>query len=167
MIIRPEQPSDQSEVHAINISAFETPAEADLVDALRAQADPVVSLVAECDGQVLGHILFSKVTLAGHPDIAIMGLAPMAVLSEHQRKGIGSALINAGIEACKQLGTAALVVLGHPGYYPKFGFVSSAQFGIKSDYEVPDDVFLAMELQPNALEGRSGTISYHSAFAEV
>jgi putative acetyltransferase len=168
MNIRPERLSDHSTVYAINAEAFETDAEAGLVDALRMQASPIVSLVAEIgdhdESLIVGHILFSPVALSGHTDFAIMGLAPMAVLPEYQHKGIGSALIYAGIEACKKLDIQALIVLGHPEYYPKFGFISSTRFGIASQYSVPDDVFMAMELEPNSLEGRSGVVSYHSAF---
>lgn len=167
MNIRREQQSDRLAVHAINAAAFETQAEADLVDALRSQANPIVSLVAEIEGRLIGHIMFSPAILSGHPDLTIMGLAPMAVVPEHQRKGIGSALIYAGIEACKQLNADAVIVLGHPDYYPKFEFVAASQFGIDSQYDVPDEVFMAMELNKNALAGRSGTISYHSAFAEL
>ncbi len=164
MNIRLEQPTDQFAVHAVNAAAFDTLAEAELVDALRSQAAPIVSLVAESDGLIVGHILFSPVTLSGHPGIAIMGLAPMAVAPGHQRSGIGSALIYAGIEACKKIDVAAIIVLGHPDYYPKFGFVPSTQFGIVSEYDVPDDVFMAMELSKGSLAGKSGTISYHRAF---
>jgi putative acetyltransferase len=91
-------------VHAVNVAAFETPSEANLVDALRAQAQPVVSLVAEDDnGAIAGHIMFSPVSLLGHPGLKVMGLAPMAVAPKHQRKGTGSALVRAGLEQCKQL----------------------------------------------------------------
>ncbi len=96
-----------------------------------------------------------------------MGLAPMAVAPEHQRKGIGSALVRAGLEQCKQLGFAAVVVLGHPEYYPRFGFSPSSRFGINSEYEVPEEVFMAMELQPGALSGKTGRVKYHAAFSNV
>jgi putative acetyltransferase len=118
VLIRDEEQKDRVAVHAVNVSAFETPAEAELVDALREQAHPVVSLVAVEGGTIMGHIMFSPVSLTGHPDLKIMGLAPMAVAPEYQRKGIGSALVRAGLDRCKQLGSGAVVVLGHPGYYP-------------------------------------------------
>lgn len=167
MNIRPELPEDHDGVRAINASAFESNAEASLVDTLRVEANPIVSLVAKLDGQIVGHILFSPATLAGHPGISIMGLAPMAVAPEHQRKGIGSALVIAGIEACKQLEIMALIVLGHPKYYPKFGFVPSTQYEIISEYKVPEDVFMVCEIEQNALDGVSGTVSYHSAFGDL
>jgi putative acetyltransferase len=160
MLIREEEPKDRAAVHAVNVSAFETPAEADLVDALREQAHPVISLVAVEGGTIVGHIMFSPVSLSGHPGLKIMGLAPMAVAPEHQRKGIGSALVRAGLERCKQLGFGAVVVLGHPGYYPRFGFSPSTRFGIKCEYEVPEEVFMVQELQPGYLRSVSGTIKY-------
>ena len=165
--IRPETLADQETVRSILIAAFETSAEADLVDALRQQAEPLVSLVAADGGEVVGHILFSPVTLSGHPDLQIMGLAPMAVAPDRQRHGIGSALVRAGLEACRALGVEAVVVLGHPDYYPRFGFVPSTRFGITSEYDVPENVFLAQELVPGALAGVSGTVQYHPAFQEL
>jgi putative acetyltransferase len=166
MLIRAEEQRDWVAVHAVNVSAFETPAEANLVDTLREQAQPFISLVAEDNGAILGHIMFSPVSLAGHPALRIMGLAPMAVAREHQRKGIGSALVRAGLEQCKQLGFGAVVVLGHPAYYPRFGFSPSARFGIGCEYEVPEEVFMLLELQADFLRGASGKAKYHAAFSD-
>lgn len=151
----------------MNLAAFGMSAEADLVDVLREQAEPVVSLVAEEDGTIVGHILFSPVTLVGHPQLKIMGLAPMAVVPARQRKRIGSALIRQGLEACRRLGVGAVVVLGHAGYYPRFGFLPASRYGIGCEYDVPDDVFMILELVEGILQGKSGTIRYHSAFAAV
>ncbi len=167
MLIRAEEQRDWAAVHAVNVSAFETPAEANLVDALRDQAQPLVSLVAEGDGAIVGHIMFSPVELSGHPALSIMGLAPMAVAPEHQRKGIGSALVRAGLEQCKQLGFGAVVVLGHPAYYPRFGFVPSTRFGMGCEYEVPEELFMVAELQSGFLSGASGKVRYHAAFSNV
>ena len=164
MIIREEEENDQAAIRSVNVSAFETPSEANLVDALRAQATPVVSLVAEENDIVVGHIMFSPVTLSGHPELKAIGLAPMAVIPEHQRTGIGSALVRAGLEQCKQLGFVAVVVLGHPEFYPRFGFSPSSRFGIDSEYDVPEEVFMAMELHPNALDEKTGKVKYHAAF---
>ena len=167
MLIRTEEQGDWAAVHELNKSAFETPTEANLVDALREQAQPHVSLVAEANGVIVGHIMFSPVSLPGHLGLRIMGLAPMAVAPEHQRKGIGSALVRAGLEECKQLGFGAVVVLGHPAYYPRFGFSSSARFGIGCEYDVPEEVFMVAELEAGFLDGASGKVKYHAAFSDV
>ncbi|MGH9162743.1 MAG: GNAT family N-acetyltransferase [Vicinamibacteraceae bacterium] len=167
MNIRAEREEDRAAVHVVNRAAFETATEANLVDVLRAQAQPVVSLVAELDGSIVGHILFSPVTLSGRPELRIMGLAPMAVVPEQQRKGIGSALVRAGLEECKRIRAGAVVVLGHAEYYPRFGFLPAARFGIRCEYDVPEDVFMALEIEPDFLQGVSGTISYHAAFSSA
>ena len=167
MLIRPEERRDWAAVHAVNLSAFETPEEANLVDALREHARPIVSLVAEDDGAIVGHIMFSPVSLAGHPELRIMGLAPMAVVPPHQRKGIGSALVRAGLEQCRQLGFRAVVVLGHPSYYPRFGFSPSASYGVGCEYDVPQEAFMVVELHAGFLRGASGKVKYHPAFGAV
>jgi putative acetyltransferase len=167
MRVRAEQEEDRAAVHAVNVSAFGTPLEANLVDALRDQAEPIVSLVAEDNGVIVGHILFSPVSLPGHPALKLAGLAPMAVAPEHQRKGIGSALVRAGLADCRRLGFGAVVVLGHPGYYPRFGFSPSARFGIACEYEVPEDAFMVVELESGFLRHASGTVRYHAAFGDV
>ena len=164
MRIRPERASDIAAIHEVNQAAFETNTEADLVDALRREASPIVSLVAEEAGGIAGYILFSPATLAADPAVRVMGLAPMAVLPARQRKGIGSALVLAGLEECRKLAAAAVIVLGHAGYYPRFGFVPASRFGLRSEYDVPDDVFMAMELEAGALQGKGGTVRYHPAF---
>jgi putative acetyltransferase len=167
MKIRPEEPRDRAAVQAVNESAFESSAEADLVAALRAQAAPLVSLVAEDGGAVVGHIMFSPVTLSDHAQLKISGLAPMAVAPHHQRSGVGSMLIRAGLDECRRLGFGAVVVLGHPAYYPRFGFTRAAFFGITCEYEVPEEAFMVLELQPDHLAGASGTIQYHEAFSRL
>ncbi len=167
MLVRTEEDNDRDAVYAVNADAFKTSAEADLVDALRAQAQPIVSLVAEENGAVVGHIMFSPVSLSGHPHLKVMGLAPMAVTRERQRKGVGSALVRAGLAQCRHLGYTAVVVLGHPEYYPRFGFLPSSRFGIDCEYDVPEEVFMATELHPDALSGKTGRVKYHAAFGDL
>jgi len=164
MLIRAEEPSDWAAVHAVNVSAFGRPAEADLVDALRDQVRPIVSLIAEDNGALVGHIMFTPVCLSGHPALKIMGLAPMSVTPRHQRKGVGSALVHDGLEQCKRLGFGAVVVLGRPTYYPRFGFAPSARFGIGCEYDVPENAFMVLELHAGFLDGAGGKIKYHAAF---
>jgi putative acetyltransferase len=147
----------------VNLAAFESPAEANLVDALRDQSD-VISIVAEQDGHVLGHILFSPVRLTGADGLRAMGLAPMAVVPERQRTGIGSALIREGLAHCQRQSVDAVFVVGHPEYYPRFGFRPASAFGITCEFEVPDEVFMTLELAPGALKGTPGRVFYHQAF---
>jgi putative acetyltransferase len=149
------------------MTAFETSTEAHLVDALRGQAQPIVSLVADDGGAIVGHIMFSPVTQLAHPELKIMGLAPMAVMPARQRQGIGSALVHQGLERCRQLGFGAVIVLGHAEYYPRFGFTPASRFGLGSEYDVPDEVFLVLELDQGILQGKPGMIRYHPAFASA
>ena len=165
MLIRPEEASDVEWIREVNVRAFETRAEADLVDTLRTDARPLISLVAQQDGEIVGHIMFSPVSLSGHADLRVMGLAPMAVLPSRQRQGVGTALVREGIQRCRANGADAVVVLGYADYYPRFGFLPASRWGIRSEYDVPDDVFMALELKDGCLTGRSGTIRYHRAFA--
>lgn len=165
MKIRPELERDQANIRHIHQQAFGDDTEANLVDRLRRSEQSLISLVAEEQAQLIGHILFSPVTLAGpQPAPPMAGLAPMAVLPQWQRRGVGSLLVTIGLEYCTKAGYAAVVVLGHPDYYPRFGFVPASHFQIKSEYDVPDEVFMLKELQPGTLQGVTGTIHYHPAF---
>jgi putative acetyltransferase len=166
MRIRAEAPPDFARVQEINRIAFGGDAEARLVGLLREQAAPAVSLVADDDGNVVGHILFTPVSVPGIEGLA-MGLAPMAVTPLRQRGGIGTALVEAGLERCKELGAVAVVVLGHPEFYPKFGFAPAERFGLKCEYDVPAEAFMAIELHAHALRGASGTVKYHAAFSQL
>ncbi|MGA1790191.1 MAG: GNAT family N-acetyltransferase [bacterium] len=165
MNIRFEQHGDMEKIRNVHLQAFETETEANLVDSLRNTGIELISLVAEENGEVIGHILFSPVTIDG--DIKITGLAPMAVLPGWQRKGVGARLIDEGLKACENAGYGAVVVLGHPGYYPRFGFMPSANFGIKSEYDVPPEVFMVKELQKGVLKTITGTVKYHKVFNEL
>ena len=161
-----ELPAHWPAVHALNVAAFGQPGEANLVDALRAQARPTVSLIAEENGDVIGHILFSPVTVGGHRGL-LMGLGPMAVAPSRQRRGIGSALVLMGLAECRSVGAQAVVVLGHPEFYPRFGFIPADRFGLRCEYDVPHEAFMALELCPAALGDISGTVRYHAAFAAL
>ena len=167
MRIRKEKEEDIEGVRRVNELAFGARAEADLVDALRDQAQPTISLVADNRGKIVGHIMFSPVVLKGHPNLSIMGLAPMAVLPIHQRNGIGTKLVHAGLKECEKLEFGAVVVLGHPEYYPRFGFVPSSRFDLGCEYNVPEDVFMVKELREGYLRGATGIITYHAAFSNV
>jgi putative acetyltransferase len=161
----PEHSSDADQIHQINKLAFEGPAEADLVDRLRESCPGFVSLVARSDGRAVGHIAFSPVVLRSsdrqHPG---MGLAPMSVVPDLQRQGIGSQLVQAGLDELRKRGVQFVVVLGHPDYYPRFGFTPSAPLGIKCEFgDVPAEAFMVLPLdQDMSLE--SGLIQYHSEF---
>ncbi|HEX5420140.1 MAG TPA: N-acetyltransferase [Gammaproteobacteria bacterium] len=160
MLIRNEEDKDRGAVDELVAAEFDTGAEADFVGRLREGPPPVVSLVAEEEGDVFGHILFAPVPLEGDPEAKLMGLGSLAVVPEQQGKGIGSALMREGLERCRTLGASAVVALGHAGYYGRFGFVPAAHFGIRFKHVLPDDAFLAMELEPGALQGKSGTVNY-------
>ncbi len=168
MNIREEEDSDIQKVWKVNAEAFETEGEANLVNDLRNSGTSYISLVAEEGEDIIGHILFTPVDLIGDKsDVRVMGLAPMAVVVKYQRKGVGSQLVKVGIERCKAHGCDALVVLGHPEYYPKFGFVPSVDYRIKSEYEVPDEVFMVLELSDGSLKNKAGTIRFHAAFDKL
>jgi len=163
--IRPEDEGDHAAVRQVNLSAFETNLEADLVDAVRPTAQPLVSLVAELDGAVVGHILFTPVTVSdGETTSRAIGLGPMAVLPELQRRAIGSRLVEAGLDACRELGEHVVVVLGHADYYPRFGFRLAAELGLH--YRGPDfdPFFFVAELENRALEGIKGMVEYLPEF---
>ena len=166
--IRDERSSDRRDVYDVNAEVFETEAEARLVDALRREASPVLSLVAEDDGAVVGHIFFSPVTVDGKGgDVGMMGLAPMAVREKSQRKGIGRQLVERGLDACEQEGARLVFVLGHPDYYPRFGFRLVAPLGLHYSDPKLDICFFVKETQPGALAGVAGTVAYHPAFDQA
>lgn len=162
--IRAETPKDGTGVRAVNLAAFPDTAEADLVDDLRIQAQPIISWLAEVDNKVVGHIMFSPVSLSGRTDLKLMGLAPLSVLPEYQSRGVGSALVNAGLKICKELGYGAVVVLGSPSYYQRFGFISAKTYQISCEFEVQEGAFRVCELQDAYLASKSGVIRYHAAF---
>jgi putative acetyltransferase len=168
MTIRLEKPEDIPAIRIVNELAFGRPAEADLVDALRRNGKSAVSLVAEDDDRIVGHILFSPVTVETvEREMVGAGLAPLAVIPERQNQRIGSMLVEHGLRRCREEGHQYVVVLGHPDYYPRFGFVPAGRFGIKSEYDVADEVFMVMELREGALRGCAGVVKYQPEFNEV
>ncbi len=167
--IRSEQTDDIAAVHAINEAAFGEAAEATIVDSLRSACPDAVSLVAVEDDKILGHIFFSPVSVSGeHEMVQGMGLAPMAVLPERQRQGIGSMLVQAGIDAMRQRNCPFIIVLGHPEYYPRFGFAPASSHGLSCQWEgIPDEAFMVLILDGPAMAGVSGTARYRDEFDQA
>ena len=166
--IRPEGPADLPAIDEVNRVAFGRPDEARIVAALREAKgfDPALSLVAGASGRVVGHLLLTAVAVEGEgPARPVLALAPMAVLPGWQKRGIGSGLIRAGLEAARARGHRAVVVLGHPAYYPKFGFVPASAHGIRAPFPVPDEAFLVREVIPGGLAGLAGTVRYPPALS--
>lgn len=157
--IRPVESEDRAAVRDIETRAFGRTDEAELVDRLRADGDVVVELIAEQDGVAVGHILFSR--LAVDPAARFAALAPVAVSPTHQRGGVGGALVRAGLDACRDAGQVAVIVLGHPEYYPRFGFSTEAALQVRSPFEGP--AFMALALRSGALD-RPVAITYAAAF---
>jgi putative acetyltransferase len=166
--IREARPADADAILRIHTAAFGRSDEAELVRRVSQRAAECVSLVAEENGAIVGHVLFSPVTVVGHRFAASpMGLAPVAVSPELQRGGAGSALCRAGIEACRARGAPFVVVLGHTSYYPRFGFVPAARFGLHFAEFPPRDSFMALELVPGALGNARGSVRYAPEFHEA
>ena len=166
--VRAEIAADIPAVRRVNELAFGRPDEAALVDALRAASVLQVSLVAVEEGRLVGHILFSPVSVESEGSaFQAMGLGPMAVLPECQGRGVGSELVREGLRECRRGGSKVVVVLGHPGFYPRFGFVPASRKGLRSEYQVPDEVFMVAELEPEALGGRRGVVKYRPEFGAI
>ncbi len=168
VVVRPETFEDIPVIREINEKAFGRTDEACLVDAVRKTAGPIISLVAVQDVQIVGHILFSPVTVESSAGTRpAVGLGPLAVLPDFQRHGVGSRLVERGLEVSREAGYEVAVVLGHPTYYPRFGFSVARVHGIHWERDVPGDAFMAMELQPGALEKFSGIVRYLPEFMSV
>lgn len=165
--IRDEVNADIGGIRRVHESAFDTPAEADLVDLLRAHGRAFISLVAESKGEIVGHILFSPVTIEPpQPGWNALGLAPLAVLPDHQRMGTGAALSEQGLARCRELGTHLVVVLGDPAYYARFGFRRARDFGLDNEYQA-DEHFMALALTPGALQQFNGLVKYAPEFNQT
>jgi len=165
-IIRLEEPGDIDAVRTVNDAAFEQPDEGRIVDALRDNCDDVLSLVAVEGDTVVGHILFSTATIACQGRlVAGMGLAPMAVLPGHQRKGIGTELVEHGLSVLRAESCPFVIVLGHPEYYPRFGFTPASRHGITCQWQgVPDEAFMALVIDERAMDGVAGVALYRDEF---
>lgn len=164
--IRPEQPNDHLAIGDVNRAAFGGSAEAELVRAIRATNgfDVDLSLVALLDQTVVGHILFSPISIVGEAALQpALALAPICVLPDHQRKGIGSRLVRLGLDRCRSKGHEIIIVLGHPAFYPRFGFRRASEFGISAPFEVREDSFMALGLNDSTTI-KPGTARYSAPF---
>ena len=161
--IREEQGGDLAGIRDVNRRAFGQDQEADIVDALRSSGAALLSLVAVLDGRIVGHVMYSPASIGGRVEGAALG--PMAVLPECQRKGIGSALVRAGNEEIKEDGWPFIIVLGHPEYYPRFGFRPASTRGIGCEWDVPDNVFMVLVLDEEKMRRVSGLAKYRREFS--
>ena len=164
--IRFERPEDIDEVRLLNTKAFGQPIEGRIVDKLRKSCKRILSLVAISNNEIIGHIMFSPVTIESQEGVIEgMGLAPMAVLPELQNQGIGSKLIEEGLRIIRNTSCPFVVVLGHETYYPRFGFQRASNYGLKSQWEgIPDEAFMVMILHNSVMKGVSGIVRYRNEF---
>ncbi len=171
ILIRPETAADHPVIFQLHALAFGQENEGKLVDLLRQDNCyvPELSLVAVLNEAVIGHILFSKIEIVESADQKSdsLALAPMAVLPQYQKTGIGGKLINAGLAMAKQLGHQSVIVLGHKDYYPKFGFEPAEKWEIRTHYDVPSEYFMALELFPGALSAVRGVVEYAAPFSQI
>lgn len=165
--IRKEEPGDRESVRRVNNAAFENGPEAALVDRLRACCEDYLAFVALEDGILVGHILFTPVTVDGC-GITGMGLAPMAVLPHYQRKGIGSQLVRHGLSHLQRSGCPFVIVLGHPEYYPRFGFEPASRYQLSSQWEsVPDEAFMVVIYDTGVLPEAGSVVRYRDEFDDA
>jgi putative acetyltransferase len=162
LLIRKETKKDHDAIYEVNKLAFRREKESRLVDIIRNGNNfiPDLSLVAEIDGKIIGHILFSKIEIHGNAKFISLALAPLAVIPEFQRKGIGAKLIEEGIRKAKELNFESIILVGHKEYYPRFGFKKASEWKIKCPFEVPDEAFMAIELSEDSLKDKSGTVIF-------
>ena len=162
-LVRPETAGDFAGIRRVNESAFGTSEEADLVDSLRNDGDVLVSVVAVLDQQIVGHILFSRMSIdTKAARIPAVALAPMAVAPSYQRQGIGGRLIARGLDDLRALSERIVIVVGHPTYYPRFGFSSERARSLEHPFA--PDAFMVLELSRDALDGVRGRVRYPPAF---
>lgn len=162
--IRPEQPVDIPAIRDVNQRAFGQDQEGHIVDALRANGAAVLSLIAAVDGRVVGHIMYSPLLVGGVQGAA---LGPMAVLPEHQHRGVGTSLVEAGNLQLRHDGCVFIAVLGHATFYLRFGFRPASSYGITCEWNVPDDVFMMLVLDEPKMSGVVGMAKYRTEFSTV
>jgi putative acetyltransferase len=169
ILIRKEKPSDIEAIRNVNQQAFNQVAEVNVIDKLRQSCDGLLSLVAELDDQVVGHILFSPATIEiNEGTIQGMGLAPMAVLPDYQNQGTGSKLVNQGLALLRDRNCPFVIVLGHPKYYPRFEFELASKYNIQCQWDgVPDEAFMILMLDEKVMIGVSGIARYRDEFSEA
>ena len=160
--IREELPGDIAAIREVNRRAFGQDQEANIVDALRSNRASLLSLVAMLNGRVVGHIMYSPITVG---EVTGAALGPMAVLPEYQRQGIGSKLVEAGNQKLKDAGCPLIIVVGHAEYYPRFGFEPASVHGITCEWEMPDNVFMLLVLDKAKTQGVSGLAKYRPEFS--
>jgi len=167
LVIRSEISSDENEIRVVNLQAFDSAFEANLVDLMRIRDKVVISLVGILDQRVVGYIMFSLVNIdPPYRKYTITGLAPLAVAPEYQNMGIGTALVHSGIHICKDNDFDAIVLIGHPDYYTRFGFVPGNSVGLESEYN-STDAFMALELKPGVFSDINGLVRFAPEFREV
>lgn len=162
--IREERADDIAAIRDLSRLAFRQDQEGRIVDALRSNGAALLSLVATLNRQVVGHIMYSPLFVGDKQGAA---LGPMAVLPEHQRRGIGGQLIGAGNRKLREAACPFIVVIGHPEYYPRFGFRPASDHGITCEWDLPDNVFMALVLDPASAQGVAGMAKYRPEFSTV
>lgn len=167
MLIRQESRTDYKRIRELNDGAFGSSEESQLIDTLRSEGLALLSLVAEEERDIIGHILFSRIHISNgsEPELPVVALAPMSVSSVHQKKGVGGALIQQGLRILRQRGENAVFVVGHKRYYPKFGFSAELASHFKCEYS--GDSFFALELHAGWMEGKSGSVVYPESFRRI
>ncbi len=165
--LREECPEDIEAIRAVHHHAFGRPHEGRIVDALRTHRGVLLSLVATVNDRIVAHLLYSPVSIGTDPKIVMgAGLGPLAVLPAYQRQGIGAMLVSAGNQQLQARACPYIVVLGHPTYYPRFGFRPASGYGIRCAWDVPDEVFMVLMMEPATMQGVAGVAQYRQEFAE-
>ena len=167
--IRFEKPEDIAFIHSVNEQAFGRVSEAKLIDTLRLACTDRLSLVADDNGSIIGHLMFTPVVVTdGKQKTEGMGLAPMAVLPSRQRQGIGTQLVDSGLQILKEKGCPFVIVLGHPEYYPRFGFQAASGCNIRTQWDgVPDEAFMILFMDHEAMKNVSGVATFRDEFNDV